>query len=529
VKTQNDPLIPNARVAYALAAFSGLLYFLAFPGIDVWPLTFIALVPLIVALRGQTPKRAAGLGWMAGFAMTMTGFYWLLEMLRNFSGFPLPICFVFMMILCGYQGGRIALLGWLTGRAEQRGWPFGIVFTVAFAASEFIYPLLFPWHYGATVHQVPVLTQVAELGNPIVVALVLVAANFAIAELVIARLQKQRPRLRLVLALGAVPVLSALYGVIRIAQIDARVAAAPKARVGVVQANMSLAGKRKNKKEGLQRHLRLTRELQKQGPLDLVIWSETSVMSAMNESLAPILYPMQFTSTLGVPAIFGAVLVRDVADARKYVLFNSALASDRDGKIIGRYDKQFLLAFGEYLPLGDRFPELYKWSPKSGKFTPGETLEPLKVAGHEVATFICYEDIIPTFVNRMMDHGNPDLLVNITNDAWFGDTTQPWSHFGLTVFRAIEHRRFMVRSTNSGVSAFVDPVGRVTAHTDTFTQEAKVAEVAWLKASTPYELYGDLPWWLATAAAFAMSFVRRPERRRAVTGAVDVPEGEAAG
>src|SRR5213075_1406441 len=85
-----------ARRAYALSVLSGFLYFLAFPGIDVWPLSFVALVPLILALRNQGARRAAGLGWAAGFTMTMAGFYWLLEMLRTFSGFPTVICLVFM-------------------------------------------------------------------------------------------------------------------------------------------------------------------------------------------------------------------------------------------------------------------------------------------------------------------------------------------------------------------------------------------------------------------------------------------------
>ena len=115
------PLEP--RKAYALAALTGLLYFLGFPGMDVWPLSFIALVPLIVALEGQPPRRSSGLGWLAGFVMTMTGFYWLLEMLQVFSGFATPLCILFMSILCAYQGGRIALLGWLHSRATRRGWP----------------------------------------------------------------------------------------------------------------------------------------------------------------------------------------------------------------------------------------------------------------------------------------------------------------------------------------------------------------------------------------------------------------------
>src|SRR5690349_17979194 len=152
-----------ALPAYGLAFLSGFLYFVAFPGIDVWPVSFVALVPFIVALRGQTVRRATGLGWMAGFTMTMFGFYWLLEMLRVFSGFPIPLCILFMAILCGYQAGRIALCGFLYGRAERRGWPPPLVFTLAFVASELVFPLLFPWYYGATVHNAPVLMQVADL------------------------------------------------------------------------------------------------------------------------------------------------------------------------------------------------------------------------------------------------------------------------------------------------------------------------------------------------------------------------------
>src|SRR5262249_8642339 len=129
----------GTRPAYALAVASGLLYFLGFPGIDLWPLSLVALVPLIVALRGQTPRRAAGLGWVAGFTMTMTGFYWLMKMLQDFSGFPVPLCLLFMAILCGYQAGRIALAGWLYGRAARRGWPTAWVFALAFAASELLY------------------------------------------------------------------------------------------------------------------------------------------------------------------------------------------------------------------------------------------------------------------------------------------------------------------------------------------------------------------------------------------------------
>jgi len=109
-------------------------------------------------------------------------------------------------------------------------------------------------------------------------------------------------------------------------------------------------------------------------------------------------------------------------------------------------------------------------------------------------------------------HADPELLVNITNDAWFGDTSEPWEHLGLAQFRAIEHRRYLVRSTNSGVSAVVDPVGRVIAHSGTFKAEKLQASVRWMRGLTVYEVVGDVPWYLLTLAVAYAAFRKRPLR-----------------
>jgi apolipoprotein N-acyltransferase len=510
------PLPP--KLAYPLSFLSGLLYWLAFPGIDVWPISFVALVPLFVALAGQTPKRGLWIGWTAGFGMTITGFYWLSYTLQVFSGFPLPLCWLFQGILCGYQAGRIGLFGWLATRGEQRGWGRGLTLCLGFAASELLFPLLFPWFYGATVHQVPPLLQVAELGGPIAVSLVLLGFNYALAELVIARLEKRAPNRRALVA-GIAPVLAAIYGFIRIPSVDAKSAAAEKLEVGLVQANMSLMGKRKNKREGLDRHLRLTQELKSQGHLDLVVWSETSVMSAVLEEDADHAMRQQFSRSLGVPALFGSVLVRHVDDAREYVLFNSALLTNKKGSVVGRFDKQLLLAFGEYLPFGETFPKLYEWSPHTGHFQPGTSFKPLTLGDHQIAVVICYEDVLPAFVNREMHEGEPELIANLTNDAWFGDSTEPWIHLALAKFRAVEQRKFFVRSTNSGVSAFIDPVGRVISHTPTFEEAAQHATLRWLKGKTVYTLLGDIPWWLASLVSVVLAFRRRRGAPAATTEA----------
>ena len=123
---------------------------------------------------------------------------------------------------------------------------------------------------------------------------------------------------------------------------------------------------------------------------------------------------------------------------------------------------------------------------------------------------VCYEDILPEFTNQAVRHADPELLVNMTNDAWFGDTLEPWQHLALAQFRAIEHRRYLVRGTNSGVSAVVDPVGRVVVHSGTFAVEAISATIHWMRSRTVYEWIGDWPWLIVSLLSLGAAFRRRP-------------------
>jgi apolipoprotein N-acyltransferase len=518
-----------APLAFGSAFVSGILYWLAFPGVDLWPLAFVAWVPLIVAMHGQSPRRSALLGWTAGIAMNVAGFWWLQGMLSTFSGFPAPICFLFLLVICAFQGGRIAFQGWLYGRATGRGWPYAPVFAAAFAAAELLYPVLFLWYFAATLHTVPLFTQVADLGGPILVGLVAVGVNLVVAELLIARFEHRKPIVATLATGAGVAALACAYGALRIRSVDAAAQAAPAATVGVVQANMGLLEKRNAHDEGLRRHLKLSADLHDKG-VDFVVWSETSAMRPVrDDSYADELRAV--SDRIGLPAIFGAVIVKRVPDEREYVLFNSAVSSDAEGKVEGRYDKQYLLTFGEYLPFGETFPILYRWSPNSGHFTPGTSLDPLIVdvhgEKHPVSALICYEDILPRFTNDAVRHADPELIVNLTNDAWFGDTEAPWEHFALAEMRAIEHRRYFVRGTNSGVSAVVDPVGRVVAHTDTFRTEALSATIHWMRSRTVYEWIGDWPWLLVSGGLLYAAFRRRrdtagPDARASATSTANV-------
>ena len=448
-------------------------------------------------------------GWLAGFTMTMSGFYWLLTMLKVFSGFGTPLCIFFMAILCAYQGGRIGLCGWFYGRAANRGWPAAPVFALAFAASELLYPLLFPWYFAASVHNRPELMQTADLGGPILVGLVLVASNLAIVEIINTWRDRRAPDRRLLGVGLAVPVLAALYGLVRMRSIDSAMSAAEHAKVGIVQPNLKLFDRR----ESVLTHLDLTRKLREQH-VDLVIFSEGGISKAWLETRYQDDVSRNFAKSLGVPTVIGTLLVRPDPGGTRSLnqWFNTALLADEKGAIVSRYDKEYLLAFGEYIPFGDTFPSLYTASPNSSHFSSGTSLEPLVWGKHRLSTLICYEVILPSYVNKMVAHADPDLLVNLTNDAWFGDSTEPWIHLALAKLRAVEHRRYLVRATNSGVSAIVDANGRVTMHGSTFTAEPLTGDVAFMSRSTIFETLGDVPWWLAAAAIALMSFWSRPRK-----------------
>lgn len=487
---------------------AAVLDFVAFPGIGVWPVAFVALVPLMFALDGEprhSGRRALLIAAVFAVVANLGGFYWLIEMLETFSGFPLVLCVLFASLLCLFQGGQLILFALLWFRARGRGWGALLAAPAAFAASELVYPILFQFFHGNHLHAVPELIQIAELGGPILVSVLIIAVNTAIYEVASALVHRQRPRLvgPGIVAAGLVATL--IYGVVRIGQVDAWAAGAPALSVGIVQVNMGIFAKREDPVEGLRRHIEQSRQLEEQVHPDLLIWPESAYTFFLPDGVDNV--QQYVTGPLRTPLLFGGLARRRVGGADRH--YNTAFLADEHGQILGTYDKTYLLAFGEYLPLGETFPELYEMSPHSGHFTPGDHVRPVVFRGHRITALICYEDILPGFVRRAVNEGDSDLLVNMTNDSWFGDTTEPWQHLALAQFRSIEHRRYMIRATNSGVSAIIDPVGRVVARTGVLTRENLHGDVRLMSGWTPYETFGDWPGWVGLAAITWMAFVRR--------------------
>lgn len=192
------------------------------------------------------------------------------------------------------------------------------------------------------------------------------------------------------------------------------------------------------------------------------------------------------------PLIYGAAsMERFPQPGREPIKHNTAMMIDGDGNVLGMYFKNRLLVFGEYLPLERYFPVLRKWLPEAGDWTPGDGPSLFELGPARIGISICYEGLLAGF-HRDLAEKAPNLLVNITNDAWFGRTHEPWLHLQLAELRTVESRTFMARSTNTGISAIIDPVGRRVSHTALENAEYLIGDVALTGEKTFYIRHGDL-------------------------------------
>jgi apolipoprotein N-acyltransferase len=177
---------------------------------------------------------------------------------------------------------------------------------------------------------------------------------------------------------------------------------------------------------------------------------------------------------------------------RPYRLYNTATLIDGQGRVLGTYDKNYLLAFGEFIPGAWLWPGVYDLIPAASEFTPGDEIAVLTLGEYRLGIMICYEDIIPRFSVAVAEN-DPHVLINITNDAWFGKTAEPQLHLALAIFRSVETRRWLLRSTNTGVTAFVDANGRIVKETSIYNEETLIADVPMLTGGpTPYVWMGKL-------------------------------------
>lgn len=450
----------------ALVGLSAIGMVLACPEWDQFWLAYLMWIPYFAAIEGLPPRRAFYYGWLVGIITVFWGFFWMSELLTKFAGLPLVAALPVTLLFAMWHGGLWGLSAWLVAHARRRvGLPLWVVAPVVWIAVEATLPNIFPIYMAHAWCWQPLLVQTAELGGVTMVSGIMVATNAAAYELLV------RWRSDGVLDGRKAGVLAALvfgnigYGAMRLAQVGAEMAARPHVRMGVVQGNMSIRQmvNPQFRLEVLRGQQRVTAELAGQGA-EVALWGETSypnprAFTRQSTTDLPQQNPWRVRNGFDIPVIFGAV-TRDPTGVEPYP-FNTAILLDREGRIAGKYDKVYRLMFGEYAPLVD--PAWYlSMVPSASHIAQGKGAGVLELDAQgqtwRLGPFICYEDILPRYV-RETAGGSVHAFVNLTNDAWFGKTDEPAQHLGLAVFRAIEHRKAMVRAVNTGVSVFIDPTG----------------------------------------------------------------------
>lgn len=510
-----------------LSACAGLLIGLAGAPTELSFPAFLAPAALLLAIEpapGQPvrARRALLYGLIAGFVANAYSMYWVVGLLRTFAGFPLAAAIpVGALLWLGQSLAFVAatLVSVELMRLRAPGW---LVVPAALTVAGSLAPALFPWRYGLS--QLPFLpyAQVAELGSlPLLDVLVALVGCGLVDGL---RTRRRAPLAVAALAF-AVPI---AYGLVRLEQVRAARDGAPALRVGALQPSVGIFDKHDRRLHvGQLQDLRaMTRELEARGA-DLVLWPESSYPFPIHRDA-----PRDRGGALGILAegVRGPVLAgvlstdgtRGTATARdergrvvgRFTVgtgrrFNSAVGIDRSGRVTGIADKVRLLAFGEYVPFWDWIPPLQRF-PRG--LTPGEGPQIVELAGARIGVLNCYEDLLADHV-RWQARYAPSFWANLTNNAWFGDTSAPHLHHMNARLRAIETRRDLVRAVNTGPSGHTTATGEDAARTGTFVRASFIADVRLLEGTTPWVALGDWVTPIAAGALVGFAVARRRSRK----------------
>ena len=509
--------------------FTGLIYItisstftsISFYPLSLWPFSFVCLWPLMHYLE-QTPLKKknilklVGLGFFQGILISTFSFHWVTHTMVVFGNIPwtgailifllygagTSLRWVFFSLLFCYFN-RIQKQKISSDRKNQ-----GIKMllnpylnTVGFwGISEYFGWQLFPYYGLNLISSNLIFVQIADILGTYGGSLIWFLITYSFYQGV---KNKKWPKLGLGLF-----VLCHLYGIAAFWFWSNEQKKYPKFHIGVVQGNTplsfqagrsltSLADEHIDKMTRLS--YKIVQEAQRQNKqLDLIVWPESSVpfvgylfYEKLRENL------IQFQEEHPIPFFINDVLVtRDRSSLVKRKSYNNTFLLSKEGEVIETYQKVKLLPFGEFIPLGDKFPWLKRTFAEVANFTHGDrfVLFPSRI-GH-IMPLICYEVILPDFVHefyRLTDH-KAQIFINVTNDSWFGDSVESRQHLELGRLRSIEFRLPMVRGVNGGISTWLDITGRHFEPTRVLTQANKIYTVAIpKKQKTFYTSYG---YWL---------------------------------
>ncbi len=500
-----------------LALSSAVLLALSFPNWNQPWCAWVALVPWLISLQTLSPRQAFGWSYLVGLVFFLGTIWWLVH-----------VTLVGLTLLCAYLALFFGVFGWLAHKFTHHPSPIThhLLIPSAWVALEYLRSHLlsgFGWNLLGY-SQTPALTaiQVADVTGVWGVSFLLVMVNVAIASYLSQR-EAHRVIPMMTLALGCV-VASWAYGKARLQQF---VPTTPL-KIAVVQGNIPQEEKWDEafQQSIVERYERLTHEAARHHP-QLIVWPETSVPGYVGLDAQMTMQIKQLAQSIQTPLLVGAPM--GVLRDGTWYLTNSAVLLDAEGAILTRYDKLHLVPFGEFIPLESVFPWLRGVLPPIGNFVPGHEYTVFDVEGHgardvghghelvspppaprpppRFSVLICFEDIFPGLARQFVNRG-AQMLVTITNDAWFGDTAAAYQHAQASAFRAVELRVPMIRAANTGWSGCIDETGRWQASVqnskgkELFVEGFSVCDVQPSQSHTLYARWGDWFAWLCLVVAF---------------------------
>ncbi len=489
-----------------------------FPLADLYWLSWIAVTPLLVALlRARTagalqvdagaklvpasPWQGFLLGYAGGILWSAGTCYWVFDTMHRYGGLPVPAAAFVLLLFCLYIGLYQGFFGWLVALVASPKASLRLPLVAApflWVAVELARTRItaFPWEllgYAQTSNVM--LTRIATLTGVYGLSfeIVLVNSAFAAAFLV----EKTRRKNLLLAAVAATIVLQTGQWIVEPAPATTDRAAL------LVQPNIPIVAEWtsdyfQSTVTDLTRVSLSSAGAEQRRHYDLIVWPESPSPFFTNDSRfrEPV---SALARESGSWVIAGAIGIAPPAEsgARRSQIFNSAALVSPQGEWTTRYDKVHLVPFGEYLP----FPQVFGFAggltKEVGEFQHGKLRRPLDAGGEPLGTFICYESIFPDEVRKFARDG-AQALVNISNDGWYGDSGAWKQHSQQTRMRAIENNRWLLSATNTGLTAVIDPWGRIAAEVPRKERTALVAPYALVASTTFYTRHGD---WFALLCA----------------------------
>jgi apolipoprotein N-acyltransferase len=496
----------NNLTRAALAVASGLAIGLAFPKFDHGLLAWVALVPLFYVIEGESLRRVFWWAYLQGFAANVVSLYWIPIPLHDFADVPMQYAIFPMLALAAIVGINTALAIWAGEFVARRTRiPSVLTIPIAWTAVEWFrtyVPASFPWNLlGYTAYRNLELIQFAEFTGVYGVSALIVFFN-AVVYVVIFRRGAYRLQAVSLSVLTAMMIGLVAFGTWRINNLK-NAPSSGSFKVAMVQGNIpqSLKWDPKFLPQSYGVYQDETVDAAKRGA-DLIVWPEAAAAflfqpddqyPAMLASDAAYRANLLTTArNLGKPILFGAPALAQIDGRLGFYNRAYLVSANGQGEVDAYYDKIELVPFGEYVParaiLGFFVNKVVNGM---GDLIPGKEQTLFDFKGAKLGILICYESIFPDLTRREVNEG-ADVLVNITNDAWYGESSAPFQVLAMASMRSVETKVPMVRVANTGFSALIEPSGLITSRTPLFKRGTMIVDVPWRPVRTLYTMVGDL-------------------------------------